>query len=253
MKEEDIMELWEKILIDGKETNYSVSSLGKIRNDITNKILSQRTQQGYKHVTLSLGNGKQKGCRVHRLVAIAFIPNPKNKPFVNHIDCDRSNNNVKNLEWVTPKENSQKAVAEGRFLNSSRLRAVVQYDLNGNKIRTFESAAEAARQLKLQASKISDCCRRIRRRTGDFQWRYADEECLQLPPVEKENRPGTKVARCDDNLNILQIYDSYKEAARDVNGTYQAIAAICRGKTINIHHKGWRWKKVDDIVQDKKS
>lgn len=246
------MEIWKKIFIDEKGTNYSVSNLGNVRNDITNKILSQRTQQGYKHITLSLGGRKQKGCRVHRLVAAAFIPNPKNKPYVNHIDSDRSNNNVKNLEWVTPAENSQKAILTGKFLNNSHLRAVVQYSLNGNKIRTFESAAEAARQLNLQQSKITECCKRNRRRTGDFQWRYADEECSQLPSIEKQNRPGTKVARCDDDLNILQVYDSYRDAAKDVNGTYQAIAAICGGKTINIHHKGWRWKKVDDIVQSKK-
>ena len=243
------MELWKTLIIDDIETNYSISSTGVVKNNITGKILSQRIQQGYKHVTLSLGNGKQKGCRVHRLVAIAFIDNPDNKPFVNHIDCDRGNNNVENLEWVTPSENSQKAVLEGRYLNSSHLKAVVQYDLNGNKLRTFESASEAARQLNLQQSKITDCCKRNRRRTGDFQWRYADEECLQLPPIAKENRPGTKVARCDDDLNVLQVYNSYQEAAQDVNGTYQAIAAICGGKTVNIHHKGWRWKKVDDIVQ----
>lgn len=239
------METWKKIFIDGQETNYSVSNLGNIKNDLTNKVLSQRVQQGYKHITLTLNNGKIKSCRVHRLVAIAFIDNPENKPYVNHIDCDRSNNIVTNLEWVTSSENSQKAVAEGRyFINNSRLRAVVQYDLNGNKIRTFESASEAARQLNLQQSKITECCKKNRRRTGDFQWRYADEECLSLDPIEKENRPGTKVARCDDDLNVLQIYNSYREAANDVQGSYQAIAAICSGKTVNIHHKGWRWKKL---------
>ncbi len=239
---------WKKIFIDEKETNYSVSSTGEVRNDITKKILSQRIQQGYKHVTLSLPN-KIKSCRVHRLVAQAFIENPENKPYVNHIDCDRSNNNVENLEWVTPKENSQKAVLEGKFLNSSHLRPVVQYSLAGKKIRTFESAIEAARQLNLQQSKITECCRRNRKRTGEYQWRYADEECLQLEPIQKQNRPGVKVARCNDDLVILEIYNSYKEAANAIKGSYQAIAAICNGTTINIHHKGWRWKKVDDIVQ----
>ena len=243
------MENWKTIFIDGIETNYSISDLGEVRNNKTGKLLSQRTQQGYKHVTLALGNKKVKSCRVHRLVAIAFIDNPKNKPYVNHIDCDRSNNKVSNLEWVTPSENSQKAIQEGRYFNSSHLRAVVQYDLDGNKLRTFESASEAARQLHLQQSKITECCKRNRRRTGDYQWRYADEECLQLSAISKKNKEGVKVARCDDNLNILQIYNSYREAANDVNGSYQAIAAICGGKTINIHHKGWRWKKVDDIVQ----
>jgi hypothetical protein len=240
--------MWKKIIYDDIETDYSVSDDGKVRNDITNKELKLRTQQGYKHVTIVV-EGVPKSCRVHRLVAIAFIPNVDNKPYVNHIDCNRSNNNVENLEWVTPAENSQKAAKEGRWSNSSRLRAVTQYSLAGEKIRTFESATEAARQLNLHQGKITECCKGTRRRTGDFQWRYADEENKSLPPIEKLNRPGTKVARCDDDLNILQIYNSYKEAARDVEGTYQAIAAICAGTTVNIHHKGWRWKKVDDIVQ----
>lgn len=240
--------MWKKIFYDNIETNYSVSDDGQVRNDVTNHILSQRVQQGYHHVTISVV-GKSKSCRVHRLVAQAFIPNPDNKPYVNHIDCNRGNNVVSNLEWVTPEENSQKAVLEGRWSNSSRLKAVVQYSLAGEKLRTFESATEAARQLNLQQGKITECCRGTRRRTGDFQWRYADEEIKSLPPIEKKNHPGTKVARCDDDLNILEIYNSYKEAANSVNGTYQAIAAICAGTTVNIHHKGWRWKKIDDIVQ----
>ena len=85
--------MWEKIIINGEKTNYSVSQTGEVRNDKTNKILSQRIQQGYKHVGLTI-NGKGKSCRVHRLVAQAFIPNPENKPYVNHIDGNRSNNNI---------------------------------------------------------------------------------------------------------------------------------------------------------------
>lgn len=240
--------MWKKIFIGEKETNYSVSNIGEVKNDLTNKVLSPRMQQGYYHVTLAIDK-KGKGCRVHRLVAEAFIPNPENKPYVNHINCNRSDNRVENLEWVTPSENSKKAVENGRWASSKKLKAVTQYTLAGEKIRTFESATEAARQNGLLQEKITECCRGTRKRTGDFQWRYADEELLSLPAIEKKNRPGTKVARCDDNLNILQIYSSYKEAANDINGTYQAIAAICNGTTVNIHHKGWRWKKVDDIVQ----
>jgi len=240
--------MWKKIIIDEYETNYSVSSIGEVRNDNTGKILKQGTQQGYKFVTIKV-NDKPKRCRVHRLVAEAFIPNIENKPYVNHIDCNRANNTVENLEWVTPAENSQKAVEAGRWCNSKKNKAVTQYSLAGEKIRTYESATEAAKQNNLQQGKITECCLGNRRRTGDFQWRYADEDLQSIPPIEKLNRPGTKVARCDDNLNILQVYNSYREAAADVQGTYQAIAAICAGTTINIHHKGWRWKKVDDIVQ----
>ena len=97
--------MWKKIFIDGLETDYSVSTEGIVRKDTTNYILTQSTQQDYKFVTLNV-NGKQKRMRVHRLVAEAFIENPDNKPYVNHLNGIRSDNNIVNLEWVTPSENT---------------------------------------------------------------------------------------------------------------------------------------------------
>ena len=88
--------MWRKIIVDNLETNYSVSDCGEVKNDNTNKLLSLQTQQGYKHVTLSINN-KSRRFRVHRLVAFAYIPNPNNKPYINHIDGCRSNNKVENL------------------------------------------------------------------------------------------------------------------------------------------------------------
>ena len=67
----------------------------------------------YAVVGISVGQGKMKRKRVHRLVAEAFIPNPENKPYVNHKDGVRYHNNVDNLEWVTPSENTQHAVNSG--------------------------------------------------------------------------------------------------------------------------------------------
>lgn len=84
---------------------YEVSNLGQVRNKKTKRVLKEATQGGYKCVGLML-NGKTISCRVHRLVAKEFIENPENKPQVNHIDKNRSNNIVSNLEWTTAKENS---------------------------------------------------------------------------------------------------------------------------------------------------
>jgi hypothetical protein len=83
---------------------YSVSNTGIVRNDKTNKNLSPRFLQGYKRVALCK-NGVTYDKRIHRLVGIAFIPNPKNKPEINHKNGLRGDNNVGNLEWVTSKEN----------------------------------------------------------------------------------------------------------------------------------------------------
>jgi hypothetical protein len=97
--------MWKKIIIDGIKTYYSVSDTGEIRNDERNKILKLSSEQDYKTVVLHI-NKKSKKFRVHRLVALAFIENPENKPYVNHKDGNRSNNKIENLEWVTPQENT---------------------------------------------------------------------------------------------------------------------------------------------------
>ena len=237
--------MWKKFIYEGQETDYSVSTEGEVRKDTTNYILSQSSQQDYKFVGLII-NGRQKRMRVHRMVALAFIDNPDNKPYVNHINGNRSDNNVENLEWVTPSENTQHAVDTGLF-KSGRARAVIQYNLNGEQMATFESASEAARQTGGSQSKITMCCRRQRDSANDYQWRYYDD-IQDVQKIEKKFITGKKVAQCDEEGNILKIYPSFKEAARAVNGTSSAISRVCSGT--NIRHKGYKWKLVEEIVQE---
>ena len=98
------MEEWKTIIIDNEEVNYEVSSFGRVRNKKRKNILSVHKVSGYYKVHLSI-NGKKKMCSIHRLVAIAFIPNPNNLPQINHKDEDSSNNYVQNLEWCTASYN----------------------------------------------------------------------------------------------------------------------------------------------------
>lgn len=239
--------MWRKIFFENQETDYSVSDKGEIRKDTTNYILSQSKQQDYCHVTLNI-KGKQKRMRVHRLVAEAYIDNPENKPYVNHIDGNRSNNIVSNLEWVTPAENIQHAVNTG-LMRSGVARAVIQYDLKGNQMMTFTSATEAARQIGGSQEHITQCCKRQRETDHDYQWRYADDPNPDVHEVQKRYITGKRVAQCDEEGNILNIYPSFKEAARAVKGTSSAISRVCSGT--NIRHKGYKWKLVDEIVQGK--
>ena len=241
----ELKAMWKKFIYEGQETDYSVSTEGEVRKDTTNYILSQSSQEDYKFVGLII-NGKQKRMRVHRMVALTFIDNPDNKPYVNHINGNRSDNNVENLEWVTPSENTQHAVNTGLF-KSGRTRAVIQYNLNGEQMATFESATEAARQTGGSQSKITMCCRRQRDSANDYQWRYYDD-IQDVQKIEKKFITGKKVAQCDEEGNILKIYPSFKEAARAVNGTSSAISRVCSGT--NIRHKGYKWKLVEEIVQE---
>lgn len=241
--------MWKKVIIEGQETNYSVSDTGEVRNDIRNTLLQQGNEYEYKMVGIALGNGVSKRCRVHRLVAQAFIPNPENKPFVNHIDGNRANNNVDNLEWVTASENALHAHKTG-LVGQQQTRPVCQYNLEGKLVMVYNSIAEAVESTGCLQSKITDVCQGNRKTTGDYQWRYYDAGLDELPPVQKRVTAKKKVAQYDKEGNFIAQYDSFREAARAVNGTQSAISRICSG-TPGLHtHKGFVWKVVDEIVQE---
>lgn len=96
-------EIWKDILeYEGK---YQVSNFGEVKNIKTKFILKPIDSHGYKYVHLC-NSGKRKNKAIHRLVAIAFIPNPLNRLEVNHKDGNKTNNNVNNLEWCSRKENA---------------------------------------------------------------------------------------------------------------------------------------------------
>lgn len=107
------MEQWKPIReTDGK---YEVSNYGHVRTNGKRRGLLTLTKQpkGYLYAMIQLSNGKQKNCRVHRLVANYFLPNPDNLPCINHIDGNKENNHVSNLEWCTYQDNMQHAVRTG--------------------------------------------------------------------------------------------------------------------------------------------
>jgi hypothetical protein len=102
-------------IIPDTEEMYSVSNYGNIRNNSTNFVLNPYlTERGYLQVCLPFSSkDKRVTVNIHRLVARAFVENPFEKEFVNHIDCCKTNNTATNLEWVTPSENNLHAVANG--------------------------------------------------------------------------------------------------------------------------------------------
>jgi hypothetical protein len=134
------MEKWIDIEFDPR---YEVSNLGDVRNKKTGRILKQvNLTNGYRQVNVS---SKHRHQYVHRLVANAFIPNPDNKPEVDHIDKNRSNNNVDNLRWASHQENNE----------YSHGKEVGRYDNYGNLISTYPSIRKAALNVGVDASNIS--------------------------------------------------------------------------------------------------
>jgi hypothetical protein len=156
-------ENFKKIIINNKETGYMISEKGTIINKSGCINKGRVAPSGY--ITCSI-NGKQ--CRVHRLVAIAFLPNFFGKTFVNHKDGNKSNCNIYNLEWVSRSEN---------ILHSTRVlkKGVVevnQFDLNGNFIRTFDSVTLAAENVGSCTASISSACKGTRKSVAGFLWYY---------------------------------------------------------------------------------
>ena len=159
--------MWKKVIINEQETNYSVSDKGEIKNDITGRKLKPSIQQGYCHVGLTI-NGKVKRCRVHRLVTNAFLPNPDKKPYVNHIDGCRSNNNINNLEWCTPSYNTQHAVKLGLI----KSKKVYQYDLNDNLICVYKNVNEVAKVFNTSKNMIYLVCNGYRKTYKKYKFSY---------------------------------------------------------------------------------
>lgn len=239
---------WRKIIMGGYTTIYSVSSTGEVRNDNTGYILKKQMQDGYMKVGLTI-NGNMKRCSIHRLVATAFIPNPDNLPIVNHLDGIKNNNNVENLEWTTVSGNALHAHQAG-LIGYQKRRPVRQFSANGDWLMDFESATEAARQCELLPEKIIDVCRGNRKTHGKYQWRYQDSGIEKLPPATTFINTGRKVAQYTKEGEFIATYESYREAARAVNGTPASISRVCSDPEHHHTHKGFVWKIVDEIVQD---
>jgi hypothetical protein len=163
-------ELLECLLIKdvkGYEGLYAVSSCGKVWSYTNNRFLIPRHQRktGYDKVHLCK-DGKIKDFLVHRLVAEAFIPNPENKPQVNHLDENKTNNHVENLEWATRRENTNYGT---RTIRAAKANSKAVQCVETGLI--YESAATASRTLALASSSISMALKHSHRTAGGFHWR----------------------------------------------------------------------------------
>ena len=136
---------------------YWITSNGQVWSDYSNKFIAVvNMPNGYQRVVLSKKN-KSYNFLIHRLVAEAFIPNPENKPCVNHKDLNRQNNCLENLEWVTYQENNNYA-DHGLKNGKAHSKKVGQFNKDGQLIRTYNSIKEAAEAVNGKQTNIGACC-----------------------------------------------------------------------------------------------
>lgn len=131
---------------NGEVLSYANNALG--RREKPKKLTQTKRTGGYLNVALLDNDKKLRQFRVNRLVALAFIPNPNNKPYVNHIDEDRTNNSVSNLEWVTPKENNLWSLSKKVYV----------YNLEGELIKIYDHAGASVED-GFNQGHVCACCR----------------------------------------------------------------------------------------------
>lgn len=191
-------EIWKPV--PGYEGQYEVSNLGRVKSlarfvpaksngvrPVKEKILQQCVIKGYCNVILCKNGKSHKHGLVHRLVAQAFIPNPENKPNIDHLDCNPLNNCVNNIRWCTQKENCRNPLTRKHISNAKKgpnnylygkrneqihnSRKVACFSKEGKLIIIYPSAAEAERQTNISAAAIRNCALGIKmfdKRCGKF-------------------------------------------------------------------------------------
>lgn len=206
-------EIWKEIIIENEDTSgYYISSLGRFKNK-KGVIMSNYKphHSGYIYLRVNI-----KKYALHRLVALMFLPNSENKPFVNHIDGNKINNKLENLEWVTCSENNFHAHKAG--LTKVYTRKIVQYDLEMNKLNEFNSIVEASNQLNIGKTNINGVLYNNRKSAGGFVFKYADDTNIDFSKKITINKNrGRPVGQYDISGNLLHVHNSIAEASRKLN------------------------------------
>lgn len=213
-------EIWKQIpdTLICQNKNAFISSFGRIKYE--NGIIGN----GYSfsgYLGISIGG---KNYKAHQLVAKVFLPNPYNKLIVNHKDGNKFNAKLDNLEWNTHKENSEHAYSTGLNKNT---KPIIQFDLNMNKIKEFNSINEASRELNITSVRISKCCRKLLNSIDDNVFLYKDEYISEQTNGIYKNKKYNNIIQFDLNFNIVKLFKSTSQASKELNIKKSLILSCC--------------------------
>ena len=227
-------EIWKTI---EEFPNYEVSSFGTIKNKTTNKFFKlQKNYSGYLKVALINSNKKSFSCIVHRLVAKAFIPNLENKLTVNHIDRNRSNNHICNLEWATMSEQNYHSALVSQKRKPINYRPVYKINITTDKImEEYKSISDAAiwiidnnltciteknkNNICIISSKICAVANNKRNNAYNFKWKYIIKDDIEneiwkeihVQIIGKNNYYVSNFGRLKNNKNNIKM--NYKSGS----------------------------------------
>lgn len=234
-----------RIIIDNISTSYFITEDGKCYNEKTGKWLKGQVncRHGYFSYNLTLPDGSKKRCVAHRLVAKAFIPNDDpQKDEVNHIDGNKLNNSVDNLEWVTHTENMHHAF-DNELIQHKHV-----YCFNKDKVLVaeYKTIQEAARAINCAETMIrQEVNKAVKTLTKGFYWSF--EPILGATKDYKNTGKAKEVYQYDLNGKFIMRYSSTGEAARALGLKNPShIGECCRGKIKT--YKGFVWRYAEDIV-----
>ena len=249
----ETQEIWKDII--GYEGLYQVSNTGRIKS-LERRVRAQKegstqlikekirkisyNSNGYALVVLAK-EGKNKTFLVHKLVANAFVDNPNEYTIVNHKDECKSNNNSSNLEWCTSLYNNTYRNIHLRRNTNNVVRKIIQYDLDMNEIKRWDSLIEACNFYNIQSSNVIKCCKGERSTACGFVWRYRGESFDKYPI----RIAGTNILQYDLNDNFIEEHNSIIEASKKLNISVSSISNCCMGISQTAGGFKWKYKILD--------
>ena len=246
-------EIWKDVV--GYEQFYQVSSKGRVKRKKNGSIAALRTfPNGYKNVLLSHdGTGKAgwHSVLVHRMVAMAFIPNPYNLPQINHKDRDRTNNCVENLEWCTAQYNSN-YLDHNALVSASKSQAILQLDLDGNIVAKWEPNAKLGKITdRLKAAgynmcSVRSCCIGKCKTYSGYRWCW-EKNYDSLSKARIYIGSKIPVVQLSLDGKVIKHWDSTADAER-AGYCKKHVKDCCKGykKT----YRGQRWQYLEDYERE---